>query len=102
MTLSSWFITSAIKEARKKKGLTQRDLSKKTKIPQSHISKIEKGVVDVHISSLIEISRALGLEVMLVPTSLVSTVQALEKMGGREPETQIPMYQLGPEDEDGI
>ena len=93
-------VIDAIKKARKKKGLTQRALSQKTKIPQSHISKIEKGLVDLHISSLVQISRALEMEVMLVPVSLVLTVQALQDERGIDYMRQVPMYQLGKEDSD--
>lgn len=97
MPLSAQFIIDAIKTARKRKGLTQRDLSTKTKIPQSHISKIEKGSVDLHISSLIEIARTLDLEIMLVPRSLVMTVEALQRSSSNNEQEQIPLYQLDPE-----
>lgn len=51
MSSSILFIISVIQEARKRKELTQRELSKKTNIPQSHISKIERVCVDLHVSS---------------------------------------------------
>jgi transcriptional regulator with XRE-family HTH domain len=65
-----------LKEARIKKGLTQRDLSEKIGVPQSHISKIESGKVDVRASSLIEIARALDLELKLVSQSLLPAIEA--------------------------
>lgn len=92
-------IGKALKEARLKMGLSQRDLSKKAKIPQSHISKIENGEVDLQTSTLIEISRALDLEPMLIPIHLVPIIQGLlrDKVGdGR----QTPMYTLDQEDEE--
>lgn len=95
-------IGKALKDARLRKGLSQRTLSRKTKIPQNHISKIENGQVDLQASTLIEISRALNLELMLVPIGLVSTFQALlsgEKEGDLK---QTPMYTLEQEgDENG-
>jgi transcriptional regulator with XRE-family HTH domain len=97
MARPSESLIEAIKQARKKKGLTQRELSRKTKIPQSHISKVEKGVVDLHISSLEEIGKVLELEVMLIPVSLGLMVRAL--LEGQK--SQVPMYQLKPEDGDG-
>ena len=48
-------------------------------MPQSHISKIESGQVDVRASSLIEIARAVDLELKLVPRSLVPTIEALSR-----------------------
>ena len=61
------YLTTALKEARKKKNLSQRALGLKTGMPQSHISKIENGEIDLQTSSLLEISRALDLDLMLVP-----------------------------------
>lgn len=60
-------IAEQLKQARLAKGLSQRALSVKAGIPQSHISKIESGAVNLQLSSLIELSRVLGLELMLVP-----------------------------------
>ena len=56
-----------LKAARLAKGLSQRALSEGAGVPQSHISKIERGGVDLRHSSLVEIARALDLEVTLVP-----------------------------------
>ncbi len=72
-------IAAAIKTARKQKQLSQRALSAKIGVPQSHISKIENGMIDLQVSSLITISRALGLELMLVPRKLIPTVQAFQR-----------------------
>ena len=36
-------------------------------MPQSHISKIERGAVDLQLSSLIELARVLDLDIMSVP-----------------------------------
>jgi transcriptional regulator with XRE-family HTH domain len=70
-------ILAALKAARTEKALSQRDLSKEAGVPQSHISKIESGAVDLQLSSLIEIARALDLEVITVPRKLVPAVQAI-------------------------
>ena len=70
-------ILAALKAARTEKALSQRELSKQAGVPQSHISKIEAGVVDLQLSSLIEIARALDLEVITVPRKLVPAVQAI-------------------------
>lgn len=76
-------ITQQIKEAREAKGLSQRALSKKIGIPQSHISKIENGTVNLQLSSLIELARVLELELMLVPKGAQKATSALVKEAKR-------------------
>ncbi|MCY4056826.1 MAG: helix-turn-helix transcriptional regulator [Gammaproteobacteria bacterium] len=51
----------ALKEARVARGLSQAELGAMVGLPQSHISRIESGAVDVGISALLEICRSLGL-----------------------------------------
>ncbi|WP_346659337.1 helix-turn-helix transcriptional regulator [Bradyrhizobium sp. 164] len=48
-----------IRTAREAIGLSQRDLSARITVPQSHISKIESGGADLRLSSLVELARAL-------------------------------------------
>lgn len=74
-------IVAKLKEARKQKQLSQRDLSAAAGVPQAHISKIENGAVDTRLSSLVELARALDLEVMLVPRKLVPAVEAIVRSG---------------------
>ena len=81
MTYAGEHIVSAIKTARKAKGLSQRDLSARAHVPQSHISKIESGAVDLKLSSLIELARVLDLELMLAPRKLVPAVQSVVRSG---------------------
>lgn len=92
-------IAAILKAARLKKNLTQRELSSRTKIPQAHLSKIERAEVDLQTTSLIAISRTLELELMLIPKELVPLVRSLLK----EPKTenQVPKYQLTEEDANG-
>ena len=68
-------IAASIKEARLAKSLTQQGLGQRVGFPQSHISKIEKGDVDLQLSSLAEIARALDLEVTLVPRKALPAVE---------------------------
>ena len=85
-------IAALLKEARIKKKLSQRALSLKTGVPQGHISKIENGEIDLQLSSLIEISRALDLELMLVPRSFVPTFKTLLQAESKGLKGQIPKY----------
>lgn len=70
-------IARQLKAARLRKNLSQRDLAEKVGVPQSHISRIENGNVDIRISSLIEFARVLDLELSLVPRKLVPAVQSM-------------------------
>ncbi|WGJ13887.1 helix-turn-helix transcriptional regulator [Methylocapsa sp. D3K7] len=70
-------IIGALKAAREAKGLSQRDLSAKIGVPQSHISKIESGGSDLKLSSLVELARALDLELALVPRKLMPAVDGI-------------------------
>ena len=70
-------IIAALKAARSTSGLSQRDLSAKAGVPQSHISKIESGATDIRLSSLIELARALDLELTLVPRRLLPAVEGI-------------------------
>jgi transcriptional regulator with XRE-family HTH domain len=75
-------IAHALKEARAYKGLSQRELSQRSGVPQGQISKIERGTVDLRASSLIALSRALDLELSLVPRKSLSAVQAIIRSSG--------------------
>lgn len=95
-----------LKAARLKKGLSQRELGEMAGMPQSHISKIENGAVDLKTSSLMELARVLDMELMLVPRMLAPTVQGLQRgklAHGLDEDAppSIPAYRLDDEDSDG-
>ncbi|MCR4269332.1 helix-turn-helix domain-containing protein [Nitratireductor sp. ZSWI3] len=77
MAYASEDIIEALKKGRGAKGLSQRALSARTGVPQSHISKIESGNADIRLSSLIELARALDLEVRLVPRKALPAVDSV-------------------------
>lgn len=70
-------ITDRIKDARRRKGLSQRELSERSGVPQSHISRIENGAVDLRLSSLIELARTLDVELLMVPRKAVPAVRSI-------------------------
>ena len=91
MTYSLEHIVGALKVAREEKGLSQRELSARAGVPQAHISKIENAAVDLKLSSLVELARVLGLELMLVPRRLVPAVQTMTgSMTGRVDGAVVP------------
>lgn len=94
-------ILELLKKARQTKGLSQRALGKMIGMPQSHLSKIESGEVDIQASSLVEISRALELELLLIPRSLVPTVLSLLRNTGTSVRPR-PMYRLEEENDEGV
>lgn len=66
-------------EARRERGLTQVALAELLGVPQSYVARVESGKSDLRTSRLIEISRLLGYEVLLVPRKDMHTVEwALE------------------------
>lgn len=77
-------IAKTLKAARESKGLSQRELSIKSGVPQSHISKIESGVVDLRTSSLISLARDLGLELALIPRKTVPAVKSIVRTNERQ------------------
>lgn len=78
-------IATTLTAARQRAGLSQRALGAKLGIAQSHLSKIERAAVDPQLSSLLEIARVLGLELMFVPRQLVPAVQALQREAVPDP-----------------
>lgn len=85
MTYAAEDIVRSLKEAREAKGLSQRDLEARTGVPQSHISKIENGGTDIRLSSLIEIARALDLDLKLVPRKAVPAVDTVVRSAAPVP-----------------
>ena len=77
MSYKADHLSAAIRKARVHRGLSQRDLSTKSGVPQAQISKFENGTVDLRLSSLVALFRALGLELELVPRKSVPAVQSI-------------------------
>lgn len=98
-------ITTALRAARVGKGLSQRDLSAMTGVPQGQISRIEAGAVDPRASTLLTLAHALDMELVLVPRQAVSAVRLIAKPSMRPSPTETrPAYSLdesGDEEENG-
>ncbi len=76
-------VAKTLKAARESKGLSQRALGKKAGVLQAQISKFENGAVDLRLSSLIALARALDLELALVPRKVTPAVQSIIKSSER-------------------
>ena len=85
-------ILASLKEARGRKGYSQRELSARSGVPQSHISKIESGGVDLRLSSLIAIARVLDLELFVAPRKSVPAIKSVIRsaQGFQDTDEAIP------------
>jgi HTH-type transcriptional regulator / antitoxin HipB len=103
MTSTIQPLLDQIKAARQRKGLSQRALGERVGLPQSHISKIEKGTVDLQASSLIELARAVDLELVLLPRTSLPAIRAIQEsdIGVTDRTTAPrPAYRLDDGDDD--
>ncbi len=96
-------IAASLKAAREVKGFSQRELAKRAGLPQSHISRVESGHVDLRLSSLAEIARALDLELTLVPRKALPAVNSIVRKitgaGTRQADRPRPAYSLDGDDD---
>jgi transcriptional regulator with XRE-family HTH domain len=84
MTHVTDYIIDALKAARENKAISQRELSARSGVPQAKISRLESGAVDLQLSSLIALARALDLEVELVPHKALPAVETIVRSTERK------------------
>lgn len=75
MTYKTEHITQQIRAARQAVKLSQRELSARSGLTQSHISQIERGTMEPGLSSLVDVARALDLEIVLAPKKLMPAIR---------------------------
>jgi len=85
-------IVRALRDARETAGMSQRALSAKAGLSQSHISQIESGALEPGLSKLVDIARALDLELVLVPRKMMPAISSLTTTTRLERES--PSYAL--------
>ena len=88
-------LNDQLREARRRRGLSQEDLAKRLGMTQAHISDIEKGKVSPRMASVLELARALDQELMLVPRNKVPVINAL--LAGTP---DAPLWQVDDEETD--
>ncbi|MCW4630183.1 MULTISPECIES: helix-turn-helix domain-containing protein [Marinomonas] len=106
-------ILQSLRDARERKGFSQRELSARSGVPQSHISKIESGGVDLRMSSLIALARVLDLELFVAPKKSIPAIKSIIRSSqdtyhngpnnngiNDEAESIPPAYQLEEDDDD--
>ena len=106
MSYATEHIARELRAAREEKGLSQRELAGKTGVPQGHISKIENCTVDLRLSSLVALARALDLELALVHRKFLPAVKSLARGSFADvfhdtgQQVPRPLYSLDGEDDD--
>jgi len=66
-----------LKQARVRRGWSQRELGSRLGLPQMHISGIESGKIVPRYDTLLEVVRTLDRDLLMVPRALVPVVQSL-------------------------
>jgi len=79
-------LTQALKDARLAAGDSQKEVADRAGLGQNRLTLIETGEVDLRASTLIQLARALDLELVLVPRRLLPAVQSLT--GGHQPKPE--------------
>jgi transcriptional regulator with XRE-family HTH domain len=85
-------MANVLREARLSRNLTQAELARKLGLRQRQISYLERATIDSRLSTIQNVARALGLELMLVPRHLISAVEALQRAGSDA--GKRPLYTL--------
>lgn len=98
-------LRAEIRVARLAKGLTQLDLGGKVGLSQKHVSGIETGKIVPRVDTLLDLLRALDLDLIVVPRALTPIVTSLARDHRADavhgPEAgERPLYAFGGEYED--
>jgi len=70
-------IAAIVRRERRRQGLTQQQLGAKIKLRQATISKLESGKAGVQLQTLLDVTRALKLELVIQPRTKFSTTGEL-------------------------
>jgi transcriptional regulator with XRE-family HTH domain len=76
-------LTEELEKARKAAGLSQETLATQAGLSRMTVQRIESGQIDPRLSTLLEMARVLGLELMTVPAALRPQLEDFVRSGGR-------------------
>jgi HTH-type transcriptional regulator/antitoxin HipB len=96
-------IIRQLRDQRERQKMSQVHLGQLLGVPQSQITRIERGGSDIRLSTLLEMAHALGLEPVLIPKRLLPAIRHLlarEQAGSDSSATAPPRRLLGNEPED--
>lgn len=88
-----------LKRARKEAGASQRAVSARSGVTPSHLSQIERGRVNFSVETMVQLARALDLELMLVPKKYISAVTSIAWRGPGAPQQRMYMPDWGEDDD---
>ena len=105
MHYTSEDLVQQVRQTREAAGISQRALRDRSGLTQSHISQIESGKLEPGLSTFIDMARALGLELLLVPKKLVPAVEGMVRGAGPggtvgNPASLRPAYSLDADEDD--
>ncbi|KXF78206.1 transcriptional regulator [Paramesorhizobium deserti] len=84
-----------LKTARKGQGFTQEQVARMAGISRPRYREIETGSAAARTTTLINIARALGLELMLIPQAMVPAVDAL--LQPHDDDDDLPAFIASPD-----
>ena len=83
MSLKMSNVQKELSAARQAAGLSQDELATKANLSRMTVQRAEADTVDPRLSTLLTMARALGLELMVVPTALRPQLEEFVRSGGR-------------------
>ncbi|TWB88968.1 helix-turn-helix protein [Bradyrhizobium macuxiense] len=86
-----------LQDARRQAKLTQEQVAERAGISRPSYRDIENGGAAARATTLINIARALGMELMLIPQAMVPAVQALLRPSADD---DHPAFTIEPDDND--
>ncbi|UJW77659.1 helix-turn-helix domain-containing protein [Rhizobium sp. SL42] len=93
-------IGQLLKAARKARQLTQEQVAEMAGISRPRYREIETGSSAARTTTLVNIARALGLELMLIPQAMVPAVDAL--MRPHEDLDDLPAFTAHPDEDQNV
>ena len=77
------FLIDELSAARKARPMTQADLAHAAGLSRMTVQRTEAQEIDPRLSTVLEMARVLGMDLMLVPTALRPELEAFVRSGGR-------------------
>ena len=95
----SWHIE--LRQVRKARCMSQREMEKRTGIHQARLSRIENGHVDPKLSEAVQMARAVERDLVLVPRrALLAVLGVIRDFEGERRRLTVPELVMGDDRED--
>ena len=93
-------LLAAFRQARAASRLTQRQVAARAGVTQSHVSQIERGMLEPGLGTAVQVARAIDHELVLVPRTLVPAIRALARGDDAETLAERSLYALRDDEDD--